>query len=231
MSFRKKLKPLRAIKHELRYRCGHHLQWAQWYFKYLGEPNDIHNVVNADHKLVLEGYGGSGNTFAWWTIRHANPKLPICHHLHIPCNVSEGLRLHLPVIVIIRPPVASVASLYSRDFVVYPGQGLRHYIGYYQKIEPFLDQVLVVNFEDIKKDMGRVVERCNHKFGTSFIPFEHTPENADHCRRMDLSTLPEDEDRNRKKQNALDLLQKNPSLQPLVAEANQWYERVRKSAN
>ncbi len=44
-----------------------------------------------------------------------------------------------------------------------------------------LDGCVVAEFGDVIGDFGRVTERTNRRYGTSFTPFEHTEENVTRC--------------------------------------------------
>jgi hypothetical protein len=136
----------------------------------------------AKQSLIVEGFGGSANTFSWLAIRSANPDLVFSHHLHVPAHVIAAVKYKVPAILIVRDPTGSVVSLYSRGYIPSLKQGFRHYIMFHQKLLPYVDRVLVASFSEVTRDMGEVIRRCNDMFGTNFTPFIHTEDNVKACR-------------------------------------------------
>ena len=61
---------------------------------------------------------------------------------------------------------------------------LRHYLRFYCSLARHRDRYVLGRFEEIVSDYGRVIERINRRFGTSFTLFEHTPENVERCFRL-----------------------------------------------
>jgi hypothetical protein len=43
---------------------------------------------------------------------------------------------------------------------------------------PAADGVVVAPFDEVVRDFGATMHRLNDRFGTSFVPFDHTEENA-----------------------------------------------------
>lgn len=213
---------LRAVKHELRTAVGSNMGLVN-FFTEVAETSyakRIYAPVRNDTQLVLDGFGGSANTFAWFKMRAMNPGLKMAHHVHLPATVIEGVKRNLPVAVIIRNPVDAVTSLMVRDY--YPGirQGLRHWILFYERLLPLRDSFEVWTFEDITENMTEAVVRLNKHFG------------ADFCSNPDLSEMREGEDgKVRERGIATDVeVRKKRKKAIQTAVESQEYRRLRERA-
>jgi hypothetical protein len=69
-----------------------------------------------------------------------------------------------------------VLSLVVRLPYLTLAQALRSYARYYEPLRPYRAQVVVGTFEEATTDLGSLIRRVNERFGTDFVPFEHTPE-------------------------------------------------------
>lgn len=173
---------LRAIRREVIYRIGFHPGLFRLYMRLFDRANAF-LVVGPETGVVLEGFGGSGNSFGQTAFKMAQSrKITRAHHLHAPAQILLAIRHRRPTMVFIREPEGSVISLISRDY--YPGvrQALRHYTGYYRALLPLRDHFVIAEFSDVTKDFGARMEALNRKFGTDFERFEHTPENMERWR-------------------------------------------------
>lgn len=181
------------------------------------------------HHLVMDGFGGSANSFAWWAFRSVNPEPHISHHLHVPANVLRAVRYQIPTLLIIRDPESSIISLYSRGYLASLHQGLRHYCLFHRKLIPVVSHLHIATFEEVTNDMGRVIEGLNRKFSTSFAPFDHTPENAEICRQSVRKVSLPSPDRSEKKMAASRLVRQHPGIQSALKKANALYRRFQGS--
>jgi hypothetical protein len=60
---------------------------------------------------VIDGFPRSGNSYARSAFLYANgAEIPISTHRHSPHSIESGIRRGIPVIVILRPPRAAIAS-------------------------------------------------------------------------------------------------------------------------
>ena len=62
-----------------------------------------------DH-VYIDGYPRSANTYTVNLIRHFFPDVKMAHHLHTVAALKIALKLGVPSVVLIRPPLEAVAS-------------------------------------------------------------------------------------------------------------------------
>jgi hypothetical protein len=148
-------------------------------YRMLRPRQDLSRATTPDKLVVIEGFPRSGNSFARRAFIMAQgetfDKTRIAHHLHVPAQVIRGARWRIPTLVLIRRPKDAVLSLVIRD-PISVDQALRYYISFYEAVEGCRDSYVLGRFEDVTGDFGRVIERLNEKFGTSFSPFRHDEE-------------------------------------------------------
>ncbi len=101
----------------------------------------------------------------------------IAHHLHVPAQVVRAARWQIPTLVLIRKPRDAVLSLTIRD-PISVDQALRYYVSFYHTAEKYRDAYVLGLFEEVTEDFGRVIERVNRKFGTTFSLFRHDEANV-----------------------------------------------------
>lgn len=141
------------------------------------------NLIKRDTALVIEGFPRSANTYAATAFWVANGKEIGCvHHLHTPVNVEVAVRRRLPVIVLLRDPLDAVISQIQRSPLMSARATLREYIRLYERVAPLRDDVVVALFEQVTNDFGVILREVNRRFGTTFVPYEATPENESHVR-------------------------------------------------
>jgi hypothetical protein len=143
--------------------------------------------------LVLDGFPRSGNTFALVAFQIAQSFQPVpfpaaqmrlvrvSHHIHSTAHLIEAARRGLPVLVPVREPEGAVLSCLIREPWISMSQAVRAYADFHERLLPWRERVLVVDFTDITTDMGLVIERLNRRFDTNFMPFQHTPKQVDQC--------------------------------------------------
>lgn len=138
-------------------------------------------VVGPGTEIVIEGYPRSANSFAVAAFRQAQGRpVNIAHHRHAAAQVLGGIRMGVPVLVLIRKPEEAVPSLAARHrFGV--GGALAYYTRFYGPLLRHRDRVEWARFEEVTTDFGAVVQRINARYGTSFAPFEHTEDNVRRC--------------------------------------------------
>jgi len=140
-------------------------------------------VAGAGTQIVIEGFPRSGNTFAELAFRLAQPRsVNIAHHMHLSAQVLWAVQHNVPAIALIREPVAAVSSLvirkYGEDNI---GLALRQYQRFYAPLLPVRDQIVVCEFDEMVQNFEPVIKRVNAKWGSSFLPFEHSEENVQRC--------------------------------------------------
>lgn len=169
------------------------LQRMRWYIRsLLGAHPAYLTVLKYRHPektvcpnttLVIEGFPRSGNTFAEMAFRMAQPyPVRLAHHLHVPAQIIGGLRLGLPVLLLIRPPDDAILS-----FVIKTGghlslqAALRYYVRFYEALLDYREELITVTFDELVSDFGRSIGRLNDQFGTCFSPFTHTQSDVNAC--------------------------------------------------
>lgn len=137
-------------------------------------------VVGDNTEIVLEGFPRSGNTFALVAFEMAQDRdVHVAHHLHAPAQIIEGVRLGLPVVLLIRNPIDAVSSFVIRHPDLTVKAGLRAYTSFYRHVLPCREDIVVAPFERVTADFGAVIDAVNRRFGTRFARFEQTPENVE----------------------------------------------------
>jgi hypothetical protein len=173
---------LRA-KFDLRMRCGtapvlwHAVELVNW--RAVRRP---HVRVTAATELVMDGFPSSGNSYSIGALRLACRQAgvaepAVAHHLHNPGQILDGVRRHVPVLLLVREPAAAVASLVSRWPWLTVDQGLRGWARFHEHLLPAVDDMVVADFADVTSDFGAVTRRVNARFGTGFPVFDATDAN------------------------------------------------------
>ena len=166
----------RAFARSLRENAGRH-EPAHRLLVTVTEPRfRRRQLVGADTILVLEGFGGSGNTFVVAALGILGLDVDrVAHHHHAPSQVRAGIRRELPTIVLVRSPCNAIASLVRRDFVTSARAGFRSYAAFHDHLHGVADRVLAVTFEELASEPDRVVRAIACHAG-------HVPER---CPRLD----------------------------------------------
>jgi hypothetical protein len=150
-------------------------------YRLLRMRKNVARAVRPGTRLVIEGFPRSGNSFARraFIMAQDDPQIKnyIAHHLHVPAQVVRAARWQIPTLVLIRKPRDAVLSLTIRD-PISVDQALRYYVSFYNIAEKYRDAYVLGLFEEVTEDFGRVIERVNHKFGTTFSLFRHDEENV-----------------------------------------------------
>jgi hypothetical protein len=134
-------------------------------------------VVDAGTDLVVEGYPRSGNSFAVAGIATAQTRpVRIAHHLHAPGHVLASARLKVPTLVVVREPGQAAVELCLSKRALTMAQALRGYRRFYAPLLPHRASFAVATFDQVTGGLGRVIERVNHRFGTTFEPFADSEE-------------------------------------------------------
>jgi hypothetical protein len=133
----------------------------------------------ARHKaLCIDGYPRSATTFAVAGFQLAQPEpVQVAHHSHAPAQVRAAARWGIPSLVTIREPEESVLSTaVYLPFLTVPS-ALGAYVAFYETVLPYRHTFVVGEFDDVTTRLGSVIRRVNEKFQTSFVEYEHSPEN------------------------------------------------------
>ncbi|MCA1648556.1 MAG: hypothetical protein LC797_24875 [Chloroflexi bacterium] len=127
-------------------------------------------------RLILDGYPRSGNTYARAAVLYANgPELGVSTHGHSARFVEQGIRKGLPVVVLLRDPVAAVTSRLHLETMTDSRLLVRAYRRYYSRVAAVRDKVLIAPFDAVVGDFGTVIRACNDVFATNLAIYEKTP--------------------------------------------------------
>lgn len=127
-------------------------------------------------RLVIEGFPRSGNTFAYFAVKHAGgPDYPLSSHVHTPSAVRAAVALHIPTVVVVRPPLATITSLLIAAPHVPFHRAIGEWIHHHEQIWPYRDGYVIATFADVTADMGVVIDRVNERFATDVPRFDATP--------------------------------------------------------
>lgn len=164
--------PFNESTNLLIHRCYRRALWPNYglhaaYLKMRGRTVD---PENAD--LTIEGFGRSGNTFAVNAMRLSQSKPPrILSHFHYPIAVGRSVAAGVPVCVVLRNPYDSITSYCQYSFWT-PQRFIDDFIAYHTYVRPFLDDIVVAEFESFSKDFNCLIEPLNAFYGTNFETVE-----------------------------------------------------------
>lgn len=140
--------------------------------------------VTPGSDLVIEAFPRSGNTFATMAFSRSQPvPIKLAHHLHAPAQLIAAARWQRPALLIIRPPADAVGSFVQREPEISLNQALRNWQRFHAQLLSHLNAFVLATFEQVTDDFGHVIERINVRFGTDFLPFDHSARNVAACFR------------------------------------------------
>lgn len=133
-------------------------------------------VVDRSTDLVIEGYPSAANSLAREILYRTTPGIRIASHLHSPAHVRRAVDLGVPTLVLLRPPVESVASLLARypERRLRPASELARYQRFYSAVLRMSEAVVLARFEDTVGSFASVIELVNDRFGTAFGTFDQS---------------------------------------------------------
>jgi hypothetical protein len=145
-------------------------------------PGPSPEVIGPETQLVIDGYTRSASTFAVYALQLAQDRpVRLAHHLHAPAQLVEAARRKVPGLLLIREPQGAILSQLVRE----PGIALRDaliaYARFYDRLLPYLDRLVVADFETVTQDFGSVIRRLNTRFGMSLAEFAHTDASLTDC--------------------------------------------------
>jgi hypothetical protein len=128
--------------------------------------------------LVVEGFPRSGNTFMVTAVENAaHHRIRIASHVHHVAQVKLACQRGLPTALVVREPLDTLASYLTYGQHGKPARCIQEYISYHRDLIPYLDQLLVCDFDENISDLSAVIERINERFGMRIPPFDGSPEN------------------------------------------------------
>jgi hypothetical protein len=135
-------------------------------------------TVDDETELVIDGFQGSGNSFATVAFKRsqAHP-VRLAHHLHSPAQIIKAVGKKIPVLITIREPRDAAISLTSRWPYVSLPQAIRGYVHFYEKIESIAPALVVSPFTLTTRHLDVIVREVNLRYQTNFGVFEYSEEN------------------------------------------------------
>lgn len=134
-----------------------------------GDHPPKRKAIRKDTELVIDGFPGSANTFAFKSFNRSQTRpVKLGHHTHAPAQIIKAIKLGIPVWLVIREPAGAVVSLSGRWPHISMTQALQTYIGFYTKLKPYASDYVISTFEQHTQHIDRVVQTVNAKFGTQF---------------------------------------------------------------
>jgi hypothetical protein len=135
-------------------------------------------LARKDTAIVIDGFLRSGNTFSVAAFAISNGRdLHIGRHLHGAPHLLRAARLGLPAFALIREPADAVSSYLVRRPTLRPADAVLEYLDFYRTAWRARDGFVVGLFDQVVSDFGAVITEVNHRFGTSFVPYEATEAN------------------------------------------------------
>lgn len=145
-----------------------------WYVRAQRQRKNVPAVPPVE--IAIDGFPRSANTFSSRAFIFANPDAKVSHHMHAPASILLAARHHIPAIVVIRSPRDAVLSEVIREPRKRLRRGFVEWNSFYGLIRPVLDQVVVADFATVTSDYAVVIDAVNDRYGTSFTPYENSPE-------------------------------------------------------
>ena len=141
-------------------------------------PSKRVTLAGRETAILIDGFLRSGNTFSVAAFQVANGMQPhVARHLHGAPHFLRAVRLGVPAVLLIREPADAVASYLVRRPTLTPADALREYLEFYRTTWKVREGMVVGVFEHVVTDFGSIIDAVNQRFGTSFTPYEPTPEN------------------------------------------------------
>ena len=148
-------------------------------------------IVSPSSDFCVEGFPFSANTFAYYSVLDANPRLSGGHHTHLEGQVKRAVRLGIPTALVIRDPRDAVESLAVFD----GGQAAaRHFVtvwaDYHERLSKVIEDgaVVVCPFDRVVGDEAFTVRAINARFRAGFaLPTSSSEEISRQAREMRIS--------------------------------------------
>ena len=145
-----------------------YVSWAKTKRQKYGETPQECQVLPTT-ELVIDGFQGSANSFVTEAFMLSQTKsVNIAHHLHSPVQIMLASDLGIPIWLVIREPKGAVISLTSRWPHISVTQGLKGYIGFYNKLIAYAPHFVVSTFEQNTQQLNQIIKKVNHRFKTDF---------------------------------------------------------------
>lgn len=126
-------------------------------------------IVGAESSVCIEGFPRSGNWFAVRCFLDANPDVgPVAHHMHLAGQIRRALRFGVPCAIVVRDPVAAVASFLVFDPRLIPRVALWSWIRYQETVSRHAESIAICPFEELVEEPASLIERLNRRYESGF---------------------------------------------------------------
>lgn len=188
----------------------------------------------AKTQLHLTGYPRSANTYCRNIIRHALPELSVSTHIHTIASLKLAERHHVPIILLVRDPLSTTASLLLKGHQIPEEKTLRFhltdYIEYHSYVDSHTDGMKIVSFENaisspayilryVVKALG--IEMPEEQIVTKATEGQLRAEEKEKSKKPEGSSLPNPE-RKAMKAKITGTIEQHP----LYAQATALYKRL-----
>ena len=192
---------------------------------------DVNECYVGEHtELVIDGFQGSGNSFATVAFKRSQVEsVQLAHHLHSPAQLIRATKMAIPILLTIREPRGAAISLTSRWPYVSLTQAVRGYSHFYEKIEPYVESMVVSSFNVTTKHLDIAIQELNRRFGKEYGVFEYTEDNMNALRSTEKLTSERELKRNELKAEKRDAFDKEVD-KSTIDRAIRIYERLEKKS-
>jgi hypothetical protein len=143
-------------------------------------PLGTSRQITPSTDLVIEGFPRSGNTFTAFAVDDASGhQLTIASHVHQPSQIKLALARGVPTVLVVRAPVAALASYLVYDPRFSASTVIGEYCSYHRQLVPYAERLLVCEFDEVTSHTCSVIDRINHRYSLRIGPFDEEPSHVD----------------------------------------------------
>lgn len=132
-------------------------------------PNQKALLASRESDIVIDGFPRSANTYfvSFFEIAQDRP-LCIGRHLHESWQFRFAERHHIPCVVLVREPLASVSSAMLRDPRADSATLLGNYVRLYENLLVHRQRAVIAPFEVVVNDANKIIAEVNMVYGAKF---------------------------------------------------------------
>ena len=136
-------------------------------------------------RIVVQGFPRSGNTFLQVVLAECGEEpIEVFAHMHSPTVFRYALDQEIPVIMPVRAPLQSVASLIVWN-KWHPIRAIDHYLSYYRNARRYLNDIAVAEFANFTRDTPTFLRRVEAITGIVYRRDDHETLTEYGFRRID----------------------------------------------